>query len=89
MLDVAGATVTLDAMGCQKEIAQVITDREADYVLALKENPPTLSGDVTRFFGEAKATAFADIAHAYHETVDGDHGSIETRRYWITSDSEW
>jgi predicted transposase YbfD/YdcC len=89
MLDVAGATVTIDAMGCQKEIAKVITDREADYVLALKENHPTLSGDVTRFFDEAKATAFADIAHAYHETVDGDHGRIETRRYWITSDIEW
>ena len=89
MLDVAGATVTIDAMGCQKEIAKVITDREADYGLALKENHPTLSGDVTRFFDEAKATAFADIAHAYHETVDGDHGRIETRRYWITSDIEW
>ena len=89
MLDIAGATVTIDAMGCQKEIAKVITDREADYVLTLKENHPTLSGDVTRFFDEAKATAFADIAHAYHETVDGDHGRIETRRYWITSDIEW
>jgi len=89
MLDIAGATVTIDAMGCQKEIAKVITDREAEYVLALKENHPTLSGDVTRFFDEAKATAFADIAHAYHETVDGDHGRIETRRYWITSDIEW
>jgi predicted transposase YbfD/YdcC len=89
MLDIAGATVTIDAMGCQKEIAKVITDRKADYVLALKENHPTLSGDVTRFFDEAKATAFADIAHAYHETVDGDHGRIETRRYWITSDIEW
>ncbi len=89
MLDVEGATVTIDAMGCQKEIAKVITDREADYVLALKENHPTLSGDVTRFFDEAKATAFADIAHAYHETVDGDHGRIETRRYWITSAIEW
>ena len=89
MLDIAGATVTIDAMGCQKEIAKVITDREADYVLALKENHPTLSGDVTRFFDEAKATAFADIAQASHETVDGDHGRIETRRYWITSDIEW
>ena len=89
MRDIAGATVTIDAMGCQKEMAKVMTDREADDVLALKENHPTLSGDVTRFFDEAKATAFADIAHAYHETVDGDHGRIETRRYWITSDIEW
>lgn len=89
MLDIAGAPVTIDAMGSQKERAKVITEREADYVLALKENHPTLSGDVTRFFDEATAPAFADIAHAYHETVDGDHGRIETRRYWITSDIEW
>ena len=89
MLDVAGATVTIDAMGCQKEMAKVMTDQEADSVLALKENHPTLSADVTRFFDEAKATALADIAHAYHETVDGDHGRIETRRYGITSPIAW
>ena len=85
MLDMAGAIVTIDAMGCQKEIAKVITEQEADDVLALKENHPTLSEDVTQFFDEAKATAFAAITHEYHETVDGDHGRIETRRYWITS----
>jgi len=89
MLDVAGATVTIDARGCQKEIAKVMTDQEADEVLALKETHPTPSADVTRFFDEAKATAFADIAHAYHETVDGDHGRMETRRSWITSPIEW
>lgn len=88
MLDIAGAIVTIDAMGCQKEIAKVITDQEADYVLALKENHPTLSEDVTQFFDEAKATEFAEITHEYYETVDGDHGRIETRRYWITSDIE-
>ena len=88
MLDIAGAIVTIDAMGCQKAIAQVITDQEADYVLALKENHPTLSEEVRQFFDEATATAFAEISHEYHETVDGDHGRIETRRYWITSDIE-
>jgi predicted transposase YbfD/YdcC len=89
MLDLAGATVTIDAMGCQKEIAKGITDQEADYVLALKENHPTLYDDVTLFFEDGKATDFAEIDHEYHETVDGDHGRIETRRYWITSDIEW
>jgi len=88
MLDIAGAIVTIDAMGCQKEIAQVMTDQEADDVLARKENHPTLSEEVTQFFDEAKATACAAIPHEYHETVDGDHGRIETRRYWITSDIE-
>ena len=88
-LDLAGAPVTIDAMGCQKEIAQLITDQGADYVLALKENHPTLYDDVTLFFEEGKATDFAEIDHEYQETVDGDHGRIETRRYWITSDIEW
>jgi predicted transposase YbfD/YdcC len=89
LLDVTGAVVTIDAMGCQKEIAKTITEQGADYVLALKDNHPTLSEEVTLFLNEARATGFADIAHAYHETVDGDHGRIETRRYWITSEIEW
>jgi len=67
MLDLAGAIVTIDAMGCQKEIAKVITDQEADYVLALKENHPTLyltfrtpsDGD-PRIFSAAR---FARTAH--------------------------
>ena len=45
--------------------------------------------EVTLFLNDARDTGFADIAHAYHETVDGDHGRIETRRYWITSEIEW
>jgi predicted transposase YbfD/YdcC len=89
LLDLQGAVVTIDAMGCQKEIAQTITEQGADYVLALKDNPPTLSEAVTLFLNDARDTAFADIAHAYHETVDGDHGRIETRRYWITSEIAW
>ena len=89
MLDLAGATVTIDAMGCQKEIAKAITDQEADDVLALKENHPTLYDNVTLFFNDAKRTDFAEVVHDHYETVDGDHGRIETRRYWITSDIEW
>jgi predicted transposase YbfD/YdcC len=80
MLDLTGATVTIDAMGCQKEIAQVITDQGADYVLALKKNHSHLYDDVTLFLDDAQATDFAEIDHDYHETVDGDHGRIETRR---------
>jgi predicted transposase YbfD/YdcC len=89
LLDVQGAVVTIDAMGCQKEIAKPITEQGADCVLALKENHPTLYEAVTLFLNEARATAFADVEHTYHETVDGDHGRIETRRYWITSAIEW
>ena len=89
LLDLKGAIVTIDAMGCQKEIAKTITEQGAEYVLALKDNHPTLSEAVTLFLNDARDTGFADIAHAYHETVDGDHGRIETRRYWITSEIEW
>jgi predicted transposase YbfD/YdcC len=88
MWDMTGAIVTIDAMGCQKEIAKVMTEQEADDVLALKDHHPTLSEEVTQFFDEAKAPACAESTHAYHETVDGDHGRIATRRSWITADIE-
>ena len=81
----AGAIVTMDAMGCQQEMAQVIPEQEADDGLARKENHPTLAEEVTQFFDEAKATAVAAITHESHATVDGDHGRIATRRYGITS----
>ena len=89
LLDLTGAVVTVDAMGCQKEIATTITEQGADYVLALKDNHPTLAEAVTLFLNDGRATGFADMAHAYYETVDGDHGRIETRQYWITSEIEW
>jgi predicted transposase YbfD/YdcC len=89
LLDLKGAVVTIDAMGCQKAIAKTMTEQGAEDVLALKENHPTLSEAVTLFLNDARDTAFADIAQAYHETVEGDHGRIETRRYWITSAIAW
>ena len=89
LLDLKGAVVTIDAMGCQKEIAKTMTEQGADDVLALKDNHPTLSEAVTLLLNDARDTGFADIEHSYHETVDGDHGRIETRRYWITSEIEW
>jgi predicted transposase YbfD/YdcC len=89
LLDITGAVVTIEAMGCQKEIAKTMTEQGADDVLALKDNHPTLAEAVTRFLHDARDIGFTDIAHAYHETVDGDHGRIETRRYWITSEIAW
>lgn len=80
LLDIKGAVVTIDAMGCQKESAKTMTEQEADYVLALKDHHPTLSEAVTLFLTDARDTGFAGIEPAYHETVDGDHGRIETRR---------
>ncbi len=89
LLTLKGATVTIDAMGCQKEIAATIIDKEADYVLALKGNQGTLSADVELFFAEQKACNFKDTAISRHETLEKSHGRIETRTYTATGDIAW
>jgi predicted transposase YbfD/YdcC len=78
LLDLQGAPVTMEAMGCQKEIAQAMTEQGAEYVLALKENHYTLYDDVALFWDDATATDCAAIAHACVVTVDGDHGRMDT-----------
>ena len=74
-----GSTVTIDAMGCQKEIAKKIVEKEADYVLALKENYTTLLQDVIRSF-DKKA------CHDFYQTLDCGHGRIEERKCSIITD---
>jgi len=88
LLALEGAIVTIDAMGCQKEIAQTIIEQGADYVLALKDNHPTLHGEVQLFFDDVKAQRFDHVTAARHTTVDADHGRLETRHYWLTADIE-
>ncbi|MBI3988017.1 MAG: ISAs1 family transposase [candidate division NC10 bacterium] len=89
VLELSGCIVTIDAMGCQEAIAAQILEQEADYVLALKGNQGVLYEAVKELFEEAQATAFADLNGELHQTVDGDHGRIEIRRHWITSEVEW
>jgi predicted transposase YbfD/YdcC len=89
MLSIEGAIVTIDAMGCQKEIARQIVDKRADYVLSLKGNQGTLREDVELFAAEQKANGFKDTAVSRHETVDSDHGRIETRKYTVLHDVSW
>ena len=72
MLSIEGAIVTIDAMGCQRGIAQKIIDKKADYVLALKGNQGTLRDDAELFATEQKARAFADTTISADQTVDGD-----------------
>src|SRR6266404_5400477 len=79
MLEIRGAIVTIDAMGCQRDIADQILHQKADYVLALKGNQGTLREDVELFAAEQKDNGFKDTKITRHETVDGDHGRIETR----------
>lgn len=89
MLAIEGAIVTVDAMGCQRNIAQEILDKKADYVLALKGNQGTLREDVELFAAEQKANGFKDTKVSRYETVDGDHGRIETRAYTAIHDVAW
>jgi predicted transposase YbfD/YdcC len=89
MLAIEGAIVSIDAMGCQRAIAQKIIDKKADYVLALKGNQSTLREDVEVFVAEQKVNNFNDTAVSRHETVDADHGRIETRTTTVIHDVAW
>ncbi len=89
MLAIDGAIVTIDAMGCQRDIAQKILDKKADYVLALKGNQGSLRADVELFATEQKARSFADTTITRDTTVDGDHGRIETRTTTVIHDVAW
>jgi predicted transposase YbfD/YdcC len=89
MLAIEGAVVTIDAMGCQRAIAQKVVDKKADYILALKGNQGTLRDDVELFATEQKSKSFPDTTVSRHRTVDGDHGRIETRDITVIHDVEW
>lgn len=89
LLDLKGSVVTVDAMGCQKEIARQIVDQGADYVFSLKGNQGNLHKDVRLLFEDAKKDDFKDLSHDSFTTVDGEHGRIETRRYTTVADVDW
>src|SRR5919112_5329131 len=84
MLSLKGTIVTVDALNCQRDIAQRIVERGGDYVLALKGNQATLHSDV-RLFLDDPETRLTDA----HTTVDGDHGRIETRTCTVSTDVGW
>lgn len=90
LLDLKGNIVTIDAMGCQKKIAEQIIEQGGDYVFNLKGNQSTLHADVKLFIENyvdnkrLQSTVFDTT-----EVVTGDHGRIETRRYWVTDDLGW
>lgn len=88
MLALEGCTVTIDAMGTQKEIAGKVKEQGADYVLALKGNQRRLYEEVQESFTLAEREGFQSIGHDRHETLNGGHGRIERRRYWTIWDPE-
>jgi predicted transposase YbfD/YdcC len=85
-LYVEGGIVSIDAMGCQKDIARTIIEAKADYVLALKGNQGQLHEDVQEWFAWAQQTAFKDMPHTFWQTTNKAHGRIEIRRCWALSD---
>lgn len=86
-LTIKGAIITIDAMGCQKNIAQLIRDKKADYVLALKGNHGDLLDDVKTFFTHENLNNKKNFDS--HREVDKGHGRIEVRTCWATSNIEW
>lgn len=85
LVELEGALVTMDAMGCQKEMAKTSTEQGAEYVLALKDNHPTLHRAGQRLCEAVKADRLAHSTAARQTTTDADPGRLETRPYWITS----
>ena len=89
LLDLEDATATIDARGCQKEIAGQIVAQGGGYVLAVKDNQPTLHEEVKLFLDEKiSAPGKASVLRAHEETAGG-HGRVEIRRAWVTPDVDW
>lgn len=93
LIDVRGATVTIDAMGCQRKIAEAITEAGGDYVLQVKDNQPTLRKNLYQFFMDARATErkLDDPAPEFSSfsEMDKGHGRIESRSCWLSHDLSW
>ncbi len=87
-LEISDCIVTIDAMGCQTEIAQTIVGQGADYVLALKENQPHLYEDVKLLFDDLESSRYRAYTFDYHYTVGKDHGRREKRTCWTISDPD-
>lgn len=83
MLEIKNSTITADAMSCQKEIVKTITDKKADYVIALKGNQPRLLEDVRQYFD-----SFSEEIPAF-TTTEKDHGRIEKRNYQLLTELSW
>ncbi len=85
-LEIKGCLVTIDAMGCQKKIAEVIIEQEADYLLAVKDNQPTVHQAIQNYFEQANKASFEGYNIDYAETINKAHGRLERRRCWVGYD---
>lgn len=89
VLAVDGCVVTIDAIGCQTQIAEKIVDQQADYLLAVKGNQGTLSEDIADLFVGFEQARWQDVSHDYFKTVNKDHGRLEIRECWVVSNPEY
>ena len=87
-LELKGAIITIDAMGCQRSIAAQIVEQGGDYVLAVKGNQANLHESIVDFFDTAGANHFRDVRHTYYEQTDAGHGRVEVRRCWASEHLE-
>lgn len=89
LLDLKGAVVTVDAMGCQKAIAEKIIDQGGDYILQVKDNQPSLHQDLQLLFAEGMRKDCLGVGHTFVQEADKGHGRVETRRLWTTEEVGW
>lgn len=89
LLVLKGCIVTIDAMGCQTEIVELIIAQEADYVISLKGNQGSLHRDVQEAFAYAQQTQFRHINHDIYQTTDSNHGRLEIRRYTTIAEPDF
>lgn len=82
MLSIEGSIITIDAMGCQKEIASLIIQKKADYILALKANHKNFYKEIEEWFESARKEIFSGREYSYYKEVNGGHHRIEKREIW-------
>jgi predicted transposase YbfD/YdcC len=89
LLDIAGCIITVDAIGCQRDIAAAVIAQEADYMLAVKGNQPELEAAIAESFAYAASQGWRDVVYDEHQTLNKDHGRIETRHCWTIQDPDY
>jgi predicted transposase YbfD/YdcC len=83
-IDLAGTLITIDAMGCQKEIVEQVVTGGGDCVIAVKDNQPTLRAAIQKVFLDHLERDLEDLRYRYHETIDDGHGRLDQRSYYLT-----
>ena len=89
VLELSGCIVSIDAMGCQKKIAEKIIEKDADYILALKGNQSILHEEIKTFFEESIQSGFEGIQFNFFENINKNHSREEIRRHYVTSDIDF